>query len=179
MIKSFYPLFGQNVPHWNVNQVAKSLSYISEPQDGTQAVNNIFSQVRVFRVPHQADGDDLWGIHQYTSNTELLSTVALYKRKRELYSFQHIMKSMIVIHCSLLNFVEIISYPRQRPDLTQKQTCGFCIKWLSSSGPWDKLTFYWLFPVWPSDYSMTTSLFKPRQAPQTHTSANSHRRHYV
>ncbi len=53
------------------------MSYISEPQDGAQAMNDVFCQVRVVWVPHQANGDDLWGVHQDTSNTELLSTVAL------------------------------------------------------------------------------------------------------
>lgn len=52
-------------------------THISQFKASAQAVNHILSQIRVVRVPNQANGDDLWRVHQHTTNTDLFPAVTL------------------------------------------------------------------------------------------------------
>lgn len=56
------------------------VSYVSETQDCAQTVDDVLGEVGVFRVPHQADGDDLRRVHEHATDTKLLSTVTLRGR---------------------------------------------------------------------------------------------------
>lgn len=60
-----------------------SSTYIPEAQAGSQGVDDILSQVRVIRVPHQADGDDLRTVEEDASHPQLLTALTLRKRKRK------------------------------------------------------------------------------------------------
>ena len=51
--------------------------HISQTQAGSQAVYDVLRQVRVVRVPHQADGHDLRRVHQHPADTQHLPTVTL------------------------------------------------------------------------------------------------------
>jgi len=60
-----------------VGSVKTQNTHISQFKASAQAVNHVLSQIRVVRVPHQANGDDLWRVHQHTANTDLFPTVTL------------------------------------------------------------------------------------------------------
>jgi len=46
-----------------------------------QRADNVFCEVRLVRVPDEADGNDLWGVHEDPSDPNPLATVALKKDK--------------------------------------------------------------------------------------------------
>lgn len=58
------------------------VSYIAQTQAGSQSVNDVLGQVRVVRVPHQADGDDLWTVEEDASRSELLTALTLRRKRR-------------------------------------------------------------------------------------------------
>lgn len=57
------------------------VSYVSKAQAGSQCVNDVLSEVRVIRVPHQTDGDDLRTVKEDTGHPELLTALTLRKRR--------------------------------------------------------------------------------------------------
>lgn len=69
------------VPTETEEQRCVRCSYIPQTQAGSQAVDDVLSQVRVVRIPHQTDGNDLRGIHQHPADTQHLPTVALMERR--------------------------------------------------------------------------------------------------
>lgn len=52
-------------------------SYVSQAQARSQRVEDVLGQVRVLRVPDQADGDHLRTVEENPSGLELLPTLAL------------------------------------------------------------------------------------------------------
>lgn len=73
--------------HWwhrglSVRSGSALRSYITKAQAGTQSVDDVLSQIRMIRVPNQADGDDLRTVEEDTSHAELLPTLTLRKKEQ-------------------------------------------------------------------------------------------------
>lgn len=49
-----------------------------------QRANHVLREVRLVRVPHEADGNDLRAVHEDASDPDLLPTFALREMKRPL-----------------------------------------------------------------------------------------------
>lgn len=56
--------------------------YPGKGEVSCQTPNHIAGQVRVLGVPDQADGDDLWAVHQDAADLYFLATVTLKKNTK-------------------------------------------------------------------------------------------------
>lgn len=56
--------------------------HVSEVQAGPQGVDDVLGEVRVVRVPHQADGDDLGAVEEDASHPQLLTALTLKRKRR-------------------------------------------------------------------------------------------------
>lgn len=55
--------------------ISDSIEQPREIEVWAQRADDIFSEVRLFSVPHKANGDDLWAVHQHTADFDTLPTV--------------------------------------------------------------------------------------------------------
>lgn len=69
-------------PYADDTRVNLCCPHVSEVQAGPQGVDDVLGEVRVVRVPHQADGDDLGAVEEDASHPQLLTALTL-KRKRK------------------------------------------------------------------------------------------------
>lgn len=62
--------------------MCKRSTHRGEGEMRPQRANHVLHEVRLVGVPHEADGNDLRGVHEDASDPDLLPTFALRERKR-------------------------------------------------------------------------------------------------
>lgn len=62
--------------------MCKRSTHRGEGEMRPQRADHVLGEVRLVRVPHEADGNDLRGVHEDASDPDLLPTFALRERRR-------------------------------------------------------------------------------------------------
>lgn len=81
-----------------------------------QRTDDFLCEIRLFRVPHKADGNYFWAVHQDLSDPDLLTTVALKERKKQNNNFSLIKTTGIKYfrNCEQYQVVKYVGAPQFR-----------------------------------------------------------------